>query len=82
MKRFILNTLWTIVYITLRLALIVATTAHYFGGQICMQIHRLYNSHYCNKHGRTEFRVFNEVHEGYYRSWEMSYIDGKEITIE
>lgn len=82
MKRFILNTLWTIVYIALRLALIVATTAHYFGGQICMQIHRLYNSHYCNKHGRSEFREFKEVHEGYHRTWEMHLIDGKEVTIE
>lgn len=82
MKRFILNTLWTIVYIALRLALVVATTAHYFGGQICMQIHRLYNEHYCNKHGRSESRVFAEEHNGYYRSWEMHLIDGKEVTIE
>ena len=82
MKRFILNTLWTIVYIALRLALTVATTAHYFGGQICMQIHRLYNSHYCSKHGRSEFREFMEAHNGYHRSWEMHLIDGKEVTIE
>ena len=82
MKRFIINTLWTIVYIALRLALNVATTAHYFGGQICMQMHRLYNSHYCNKYGRTEFREFREVHEGYYRSWEMHVLNGKEFTIE
>lgn len=82
MKRFILNTLWTIVYIALRLALIVATTTHYFGGQICMQIHRLYNEHYCNKHGQTETRGFVEVHNGYYRSWEMHLTDRTEITIE
>ena len=82
MKRFILNTLWTIVYIALRLALIVATTAHYFGGQICMQIHRLYNEHYCKKHGRSKCRDFKEEHEGYYRSWEMHVLNGKEFTIE
>lgn len=82
MKRFILNTLWTIVYIALRLALTVATTAHYFGGQICMQIHRLYNSHYCSKYGRSEFREFKEVHEGYHRTWEMRCHNGKEVTIE
>ena len=82
MKRFILNTLWTIVYNALRLALVVATTAHYFGGQICMQIHRLYNSHYCSKYGRSEFREFKEVHEGYHRTWEMRCHNGKEVTIE
>ena len=82
MKKFILNVLWTIVYIALRLTLAIVTTAHYFGGQLCMQIHRLYNKHYCNKHVRSEFREFAEVHDSYYRSWEMRCRNDKEITIE
>lgn len=82
MKKFILNTLWTIVHIALRLVLTIVTTAHYLGGQLCMQIHRLYNEHYCSKHGRSKYRVFNEVHNGYYRSWEMLCHNGKETTIE
>lgn len=82
MKKIFLNALWTIVYITLRLALTIVTTAHYFGGQLCMQIHRLYDSHYCSKHGPTEHRGFLEVHDSYYRHWEMSYHSGKEHTIE
>jgi hypothetical protein len=82
MKKFIFNTAWTIVYIALHISLTITTAAHYFGGQICMQIHRLYNEHYCSKHGRAEFPEFKEVHEGYHRSWEMRYHNGKEITIE